>query len=112
MDEYKDLQIELGKRLRHLRKEQGLTQAQLEENSGLNDKYYSEVERGLRNVSLKNIHRIAGGLGITLGELFRFTIDKYQSDEAEEIIAMITRLLQSEDEKKIMQVLNILKELM
>ncbi len=33
--------------------------------------YYSSVENGERNLSLKNIKKIANGFGITLSELFK-----------------------------------------
>jgi transcriptional regulator with XRE-family HTH domain len=33
--------------------------------------YYSGVERGVRNVSLVNIERVAKGLKMSLPELFR-----------------------------------------
>lgn len=32
--------------------------------------YYASVEIGKRNISLKNIEKIANGLGVTLEELF------------------------------------------
>lgn len=32
--------------------------------------YFAEVETGKRNVSIENIERIAGGLGVSLREFF------------------------------------------
>ena len=106
-----DIRRELGVRMRQLRKERGLTQSDLEDRSGLNEKYYSEIERGLRNVTLSNLQKIATGLEITLAELFRFPSDLPLSEDAEELIALVTRLLQKGNRRKIRQVLIILKEL-
>ncbi len=38
---------------------------------GLHPTYISSIERGLRNVSLVNIVRIAAGLGVDPGELVK-----------------------------------------
>ena len=62
----------VGKRLRELRKLKGLSQEKMAEQAGVNAKYYSEIERGKRNITLKVMEKIADNLGITLEELFRF----------------------------------------
>ena len=36
----------------------------------MNDKYYSEVERGIRNITLVNLQKISRALGVPLGEIF------------------------------------------
>lgn len=60
---------ELGRRIRVLRLELGLTQGQLGTNCDLDRTYVGSVERGERNVSLKNIIRLAEALGVDTGEL-------------------------------------------
>ena len=37
---------------------------------GMDRSYYASVEAGRRNIALKNIDKIAAGLGVTLAELF------------------------------------------
>jgi transcriptional regulator with XRE-family HTH domain len=59
-----------GQRVRELRKEQGLSQEALALICELDRTYIGGVERGERNVSLLNIHRIALALKVAVSELF------------------------------------------
>lgn len=58
-----DIQQKFGDKLRELRKQKGLSQEDLAFKSGLHRTYISDIERGSRNVSLKNIEKIAKALG-------------------------------------------------
>lgn len=69
MDE--DVLAAFGDRVRSIRFERGLTQEQLAFRAGLDRSYVGGVERGQRNVSLINIHRIAEALDVELAALFR-----------------------------------------
>ena len=40
--------------------------------TGIDRSYFGSIERGLRNVSLEHICRIAQGLGVPPAELLRF----------------------------------------
>lgn len=62
---------EFGQRVRELRHGQDMTQEQLAEAAGLHWTYVGQVERGLRNISLTNIIKIAYGLGTDPGDLVR-----------------------------------------
>jgi transcriptional regulator with XRE-family HTH domain len=59
-----------GNHLRELRNEKGLSQEALAFACGLDRTYIGGIERGERNPSLINIHKIAGALGISVKELF------------------------------------------
>lgn len=59
-----------GRQLRNLRKAKGWSQEKLAQEAGLHRTYVGAVERGERNISLQNIHRLAQALGITVKELF------------------------------------------
>lgn len=59
----------LGKRIRGFREELALSQEQLAELSELHRTYIGSVERGERNISFKNILRIAKALKITPSKL-------------------------------------------
>lgn len=63
-------QERFGERVRELRKEKGLSQEALALASDLDRTYIGGVERGERNISLINIYKIAGALGVTVRELF------------------------------------------
>ena len=58
-----------GERIRDLRKECGWSQEGFAEECGLDRTYMGGVERGERNLGLRNIERIADALGITIAEL-------------------------------------------
>lgn len=60
---------EFGLRLRQLRQRKGLSQEGLALACNLDRTYIGGVERGERNVSLINIHKIACALGIPAKEL-------------------------------------------
>ena len=62
---------EFGQRLRDFRLQQGLSQEELAERSGLDRTYVSGVERGKRNVSLLNIHALANALSISASQFFK-----------------------------------------
>lgn len=53
-----------GERLRQLRREKGLSQEALAFEAGLDRTYVSSCERGLRNISLANIWRLAAALRV------------------------------------------------
>jgi transcriptional regulator with XRE-family HTH domain len=65
-----DIRIRFGRAIRRVREEQRINQEEAAERCGLHRTYYSGVERGVRNVSLMNIEKIAKGLRKSLPELF------------------------------------------
>lgn len=64
------VQRRFGERVRDLRKKKGYSQESLALACNLDRTYIGGVERGERNISLINIHRIAEALGVNAGELF------------------------------------------
>jgi transcriptional regulator with XRE-family HTH domain len=54
------------------RKKLGISQEELADSCGLDRTYIGGVERGERNVSLLNIHKIALALRLSLSELFNY----------------------------------------
>lgn len=64
-----DITIRFGQRVRTLRAEQGLSQEAFADLCGLDRTYVSGIERGKRNVSLRNIEIIALALRISVAEL-------------------------------------------
>jgi len=61
----------LGEKIREIRLERGLSQEKLALLSGLHRTYVGAVERGERNVTLKNIEKLAKTLNVTIGDLFQ-----------------------------------------
>jgi transcriptional regulator with XRE-family HTH domain len=62
--------IRFGERLRAMRELAGLSQEALAAKAGIHRTYLGGVERGERNISLRNIVRLAAALGVQAGELF------------------------------------------
>lgn len=73
MDRYtaKSLRKEFGARVRELRRKAGLSQEALALRAQLDRSYIGGVERGERNVSLVNIHKIAVALKTRPEALFQ-----------------------------------------
>jgi len=65
-------QQKLGKRVRELRIDAGLTQEKLGFMTGLDRTYISGIERGVRNPSLRNIEKIAKALKVRVSSLANF----------------------------------------
>lgn len=65
-----DIRIRFGRAIRRIREEQEINQEEAAERCGLHRTYYSGIERGVRNVSLVNLEKIAKGLRKSLPGLF------------------------------------------
>jgi transcriptional regulator with XRE-family HTH domain len=68
MDEAR-LLLNFGDRVRTARLNLGLSQEKLASDCGMDRTYISGIERGKRNVSLLNIHRLADALGMPAADL-------------------------------------------
>ena len=66
-----DLQRRFGTTVRALRRDRGLTQAELAQAAGLSTVYLSHLERGYRGPSLQAAIRIAGALHLRPSTLVR-----------------------------------------
>lgn len=64
------IQMRFGERVREIRKQKKLSQEGLALACALDRTYVGSVERGERNISLINIHKIAKALGVNTKELF------------------------------------------
>ncbi len=65
-------QQKLGKKIRQLRTEAGLSQEKLGEMTGLDRTYISGIERGVRNPSIKNIEKLGKALKVKASGLIEF----------------------------------------
>lgn len=61
-----------GIHLRKLRQEKKLTQEELADRAGMHFTYIGQIERGLRNPSLVNLHKLAKALKVSAGQLLPF----------------------------------------
>lgn len=67
-----DLLREFGNRVKQLRLGKNLSQEKLSQICDIDRTYISGVERGIRNVSLLNIARLAKALDVSPSELLKF----------------------------------------
>jgi transcriptional regulator with XRE-family HTH domain len=66
------LQQKLGKKIKTLRTEAGLSQEKLGELTSLDRTYISDIERGVRNPSLKSLQRLAKAFNVSISDLTNF----------------------------------------
>lgn len=72
MNKSGDILKRFGKRVRTLRQEKGIkSQMDLSFKTGLDRTYIGGIERGERNIALRNIEKISKALGVSLEELFK-----------------------------------------
>jgi transcriptional regulator with XRE-family HTH domain len=71
----------IGKRIRMIRKERGLSQEKLGELAQLKNSYIGDVERGTRNISLDSLEKIIVALETDLGAFFDFDEIDVSSDD-------------------------------
>lgn len=73
----KEFRLFLGERLRYIRINKNLTQADIAELLDLSNNYISEVERGRYNISLFLIFKFCDSLDISINELLGFKNDDF-----------------------------------
>ena len=67
-----DIRILVGKRVKELRNNIGISQEELADIAELDRTYITSVECGKRNISIVNIEKLANALKVTLSEFFTF----------------------------------------
>ena len=65
-----DIEKQFGTVVRKWRAKLRITQEDLAERAGLSRTYVCDIERGTRNISLKNVQKLADGLSVSLLTLF------------------------------------------
>jgi transcriptional regulator with XRE-family HTH domain len=71
MSKADDILARFGRKVRKLRQAKGLSQEAFAAECGVDRTYMGGIERGERNVALRNINLIADTLGISLSELMK-----------------------------------------
>jgi len=69
MAEERDILLRFGERVRHLRTALNLSQEAFAALCDLDRTYIGGIERGERNLSVRNIEVIANAMGITISKL-------------------------------------------
>ena len=92
-----------GGHIRKMRKERGLTQEGLAQKCGMYTPYIGEIERGEKNPTLISLHKLAGGLSISLAELL--SVPELEKKDQGRIMAMVSEA----DPKKQKKILNAIR---
>lgn len=66
-----DICTRFGNKCKSLREKKNLSQEKFALQIEMDRTYYSSIENGKRNVSIRNIEKIAKGFGITVEELLK-----------------------------------------
>ena len=66
-----DMRRLVGRNVKRIRQEKGLTQEQLAEFSGFSQQYISGLEQGRRNPTVVSLYELATALGVSHMELVR-----------------------------------------
>jgi len=72
-----DVKVQLGMRIRYLRKQKKMSQEDLALEINLSKNYLSDVECGRRNPSIIVLNKIAKGLKVNLSDLFLGVGEKF-----------------------------------
>lgn len=81
------LNVFIGQRVRELRKERGLTQAELADRAGLSDKrVISQMELGNHTPSAFSIEKLARALGVEAGDLFPKDLARSQQEREQRVL--------------------------
>lgn len=67
----RDVLVKFGKKVRRRRLELKLSQEELAERASVHRTYIGMIERGEKNITLKNIEKIARALKISIADFFR-----------------------------------------
>jgi transcriptional regulator with XRE-family HTH domain len=101
------IRIELGRRIRELRKMRGWSQEKLGEIADLHPTYVGGIERGERNVAFENLVHIASAFGLSLSQFFDY--QKGSQSRRDAVKADLISSLQKRDEGELKLLSDVLK---
>ena len=71
-----DMRKLVGRNVKRIRQDRGLTQEELAERSGFSQQYISGLEQGRRNPTIVSIYELATAFGVSHMELVRPTEER------------------------------------
>ncbi|OME83099.1 hypothetical protein BK120_14965 [Paenibacillus sp. FSL A5-0031] len=103
-----ELISQIGKQIRILRKNRGLTQEQLGERVQLPQSYIGGVERGEKNISIETLERLIHALRVSPAELFGTELPT----EKEKLLDSLKVLLQHRNSQEIEIIYKLSKDVL
>lgn len=101
----------VGTRIRDIRKSKGLSQEALAEKAGFNSSYIGFIERAERNISLKNLEKIAQALNVSVYQLLTYVKENDELTEEDLSVKNILTLLRTREAKDTELALKILTDI-
>ncbi|MFC9707426.1 helix-turn-helix domain-containing protein [Paenibacillus sp. NPDC056933] len=101
----------VGARIRDLRKSRDLSQEALAEKAGFNTSYIGFIERAERNISLKNLDRIADALDVGVNQLFTYVNENEALSYEDTNIQKLITILRTHEPHEIAMALNVITEI-
>lgn len=99
------MQSLIGERLRHYRNECGYTQQQLSEMVDLSMSYYSDIERGVKAVSVIKLLDLINALDCTADDIFEDLLNRKYDLKVSRLNAKIEKL-SAKDKRKLIAVID------
>ena len=99
----------LGKRIREIRKSQGLSQEKLAERASISAQYVSNIERGKENPTLDLLLRLAEALRVSLGQMCDF--HTVEETDKKKMRTAVIGILRSADPERLRLALKLLRSL-
>ncbi|MBM7854975.1 transcriptional regulator with XRE-family HTH domain [Desulfohalotomaculum tongense] len=85
--------IDIGVRIKELRKQRNISAKQLAITLGVSQSFISGIENGTKKCSIENLYKICNALGITLSEFFADTQEaKPLPPEVRQVIDKVKKL--------------------
>lgn len=97
--------VEIGRRIREVRKAQKLTQEEASEKCDITSSFYGNIERGNKKMSVETLAKISIGLGVSTDRLLFGEVPEEEKDIAE----LLSALQRKADKGQYLKYLSIMK---
>lgn len=105
------LRVLVGRRVREIRKERGLTQAKLAEMADVSHVTIGYYERGVKFPSAETLEKLAAALAVRVEDLFKESAADYLSDDRREAFKGLVHSLRHDSPEYIRTVGKLVDEL-
>jgi len=102
----------LSAQARSLRQDQGLTQEEVAERSGLSVDYVEKIERGTTSPTVETVRQLAQGLGVRISTLFDLYEEDLSPEDSQTALVELTRYLRSKSVKDVRFAYSIIRQIL
>lgn len=103
-----EMMKKVGEGIRHFRKQKGMSQEELAHLANIHESYVGKLERAEKVCSVDVLVRVAGALGVSLIEFFRYVQPEGGESEDTTLGQIVDRLRSRsvEEQKKVLRVID------